>query len=84
MNGTNVITKDTYTYGEVTTGINNAYVSATGLAIDGRTLSIDGAQLTLYNTAGLCVAQGKGSVTAPAPGVYVLKSGNTTWKMTLK
>ena len=84
MNGTNVITKDTYTYGDVTTGINNAHVSATGLAIDGRTLSIDGAQLTLYNTAGLCVAQGKGSVTAPAPGVYVLKSGNTTWKMTLK
>ena len=84
MSGTNVITKDTYTYGEITTGINNAHVSATGLAIDGRTLSIDGAQLKLYNTAGLCVAQGKGSVTAPAPGVYVLKSGNTTWKMTLK
>ena len=81
---TNIQNTDTYTYGEVTTGINNAHVSATGLAIDGRTLSIDGAQLTLYNTAGLCVAQGKGSVTAPAPGVYVLKSGNTTWKMTLK
>ena len=80
----NIQNTDTYTYGEVTTGINNAHVSATGLAIDGRTLSIDGAQLTLYNTAGLCVAQGKGSVTAPAPGVYVLKSGNTTWKMTLK
>lgn len=81
---TNIQNTDTYTYGEVTTGINNAHVSATGLAIDGRTLSIDGAQLKLYNTTGLCVAQGKGSVTAPAPGVYVLKSGNTTWKMTLK
>lgn len=73
-----------YTYGSITTGIDNAHVSATGLGIDGRTLSIDGAWLMLYNVAGQCVAQGKGSVTAPTPGVYVLKSGNNTWKMMLK
>ena len=77
-------TETVYTYGSITTGIDNAHVSATGLGIDGRTLSIDGAWLMLYNVAGQCVAQGKGSVTAPTPGVYVLKSGNNTWKMMLK
>lgn len=77
-------TETVYTYGSITTGVSNAHVSTTGLGIDGRTLSIYGAWLMLYNVAGQCMAQGKGSVTAPTSSVYVLKSGNNTWKMMLK
>lgn len=72
----------TYTYGQITTGIGQATVG--GLSINGRTFILNGAQLALYNTAGQCVATGIGQVTAPAPGVYVLKSGHMSWKMMMK
>lgn len=72
----------TYTYGQIATGIGQATVG--GLGINGRTFILNGAQLALYNTAGQCVATGIGQVTAPAPGVYVLKSGRMSWKMMMK
>ena len=72
----------TYTYGQITTGIGQATVG--GLSINGRTFILNGAQLALYNTAGQCVATGIGQVTAPTPGVYVLKSGRMSWKMMMK
>lgn len=72
----------TYTYGQITTGIGQTTVG--GLSINGRTFILNGAQLALYNTAGQCVATGIGQVTAPAPGVYVLKSGHISWKMMMK
>ncbi len=72
----------TYTYGQIATGIGQATVG--GLSINGRTFILNGAQLALYNTAGQCVATGIGQVTAPAPGVYVLKSGRMSWKMMMK
>lgn len=72
----------TYTYGQITTGIGQTTVG--GLGINGRTFILNGAQLALYNTAGQCVATGIGQVTAPAPGVYVLKSGHMSWKMMMK
>lgn len=72
----------TYTYGQIATGIGQATVG--GLSINGRTFTLNGAQLALYNTAGQCVATGIGQVTAPAPGVYVLKSGRMSWKMMMK
>lgn len=72
----------TYTYGQITTGIGQTTVG--GLSINGRTFILNGAQLALYNTAGQCVATGIGQVTAPAPGVYVLKSGHMSWKMMMK
>ena len=72
----------TYTYGQIATGIGQATVG--GLSINGRTFILNGAQLALYNTAGQCVATGIGQVTAPAPGVYVLKSGHMSWKMMMK
>lgn len=72
----------TYIYGQIATGIGQATVG--GLGINGRTFTLNGAQLALYNTAGQCVATGIGQVTAPAPGVYVLKSGRMSWKMMMK
>lgn len=72
----------TYTYGQIATGIGQTTVG--GLSINGRTFILNGAQLALYNTAGQCVATGIGQVTAPAPGVYVLKSGHMSWKMMMK
>lgn len=72
----------TYTYGQITTGIGQTTVG--GLGINGRTFILNGAQLALYNTAGQCVATGIGQVTAPAPGIYVLKSGHMSWKMMMK
>lgn len=72
----------TYIYGQIATGIGQATVG--GLSINGRTFILNGAQLALYNTAGQCVATGIGQVTAPAPGVYVLKSGRMSWKMMMK
>lgn len=72
----------TYTYGQIATGIGQTTVG--GLSINGRTFILNGAQLALYNTAGQCVATGIGQVTAPAPGVYVLKSGRMSWKMMMK
>lgn len=72
----------TYIYGKIATGIGQATVG--GLSINGRTFILNGAQLALYNTAGQCVATGIGQVTAPAPGVYVLKSGHMSWKMMMK
>lgn len=72
----------TYIYGQIATGIGQTTVG--GLSINGRTFILNGAQLALYNTAGQCVATGIGQVTAPAPGVYVLKSGHMSWKMMMK
>lgn len=72
----------TYIYGQIATGIGQTTVG--GLSINGRTFTLNGAQLALYNTAGQCVATGIGQVTAPAPGVYVLKSGRMSWKMMMK
>lgn len=72
----------TYIYGQIATGIGQTTVG--GLSINGRTFTLNGAQLALYNTAGQCVATGIGQVTAPTPGVYVLKSGRMSWKMMMK
>lgn len=79
---TEIETTTTYTYGQIATGIGQTTVG--GLSINGRTFILNGAQLALYNTAGQCVATGIGQVTAPTPGVYVLKSGHMSWKMMMK
>ena len=54
------------------------------LKIDGRTFSLSGAVLSLYDQSGRLVMHGHGSVTAPSAGLYLLKSDGKTVKVVVK
>ena len=85
--GTGTVT-NTYTYERRTitvTGIDELQPDATAeLTIDGLTLSAPGQPLSLYDLQGARVAAGTGSVTAPRPGLYIIKVGSASVKAVLR
>ena len=54
------------------------------LKVYGRTFSLSGARLSLYDPSGRLVMHGHGSVTAPSAGLYLLKSEGKTVKVVVK
>lgn len=52
--------------------------------VNGRTFSLNGTQLALYDTAGLLITKAKDAVTAPAAGLYLLKADGKTLKVMVK
>lgn len=54
------------------------------LKVYGRTFSLSGADLSLYDPSGRLVMHGHGSVTAPSAGLYLLKSEGKTVKVVVK
>lgn len=54
------------------------------LKVYGRTFSLSGADLSLYDPSGRLVMHGHGSVTAPSAGLYLLKSDGKTVKVVVK
>lgn len=54
------------------------------LKVKGRTFSLSGADLSLYDPSGRLVMHGRGSVTAPSAGLYLLKSEGKTVKVVVK
>ena len=62
-------------YGDVTlTAVDNLSADMVAqVQVNGRTFSLNGTQLALYDTAGLLITKAKDAVTAPAAGLYLLK-----------
>lgn len=54
------------------------------LKVKGRTFSLSGADLSLYDPSGRLVMHGRGSLTAPSAGLYLLKSDGKTVKVVVK
>ena len=54
------------------------------LKVKGRTFSLSGADLSLYDPSGRLVMHGRGSLTAPSAGLYLLKSEGKTVKVVVK
>ena len=54
------------------------------LKVKGRTFSLSGAYLSLYDPSGRLVMHGRGSLTAPSAGLYLLKSEGKTVKVVVK
>ena len=55
--------------------------TAQGIRIDGKTITAaEGGNVYLFGTDGRLCAKGRGSVTAPGAGLYVVKVGNQTLK----
>lgn len=54
------------------------------LKVNGRTFSLSGAGLSLYDSSGRLVMHGHGSVTAPSAGLYLLKSEGKAVKVVVK
>ena len=54
------------------------------LKVKGRTFSLSGADLSLYDPSGRLVMHGRGSLTAPCAGLYLLKSEGKTVKVVVK
>lgn len=81
-------TCDEYTYERRTitvTGIDELRPDATAeLTIDGLTVSAPGHSIALYDPRGARVAAGTGSVSAPRPGLYIIKVGQASTKVVLK
>ena len=76
----------TYHYGDVTLSAVDD-LSADMVAqvqVNGRTFSLNGTQLALYDTAGQLVTKAKDAVTAPAAGLYLLKADGKTLKVMVK
>lgn len=76
----------TYHYGDVTlSAVDNLSADvAAKVQVNGRTFSLNGTQLALYDTAGQLVTKAKDAVTAPAAGLYLLKAGGKTLKVMVK
>lgn len=75
-----------YHYGDVTLSAVDD-LSADMVAqvqVNGRTFSLNGTQLALYDTAGQLVTKAKDAVTAPAAGLYLLKADGKTLKVMVK
>lgn len=79
---------ETYTYRTLTlviTGIDELDPAATAtLTINGLSLSAPGHAISLYDLRGARVAQGTGHVSAPRPGLYVVRVGSATTKVLLR
>lgn len=76
----------TYHYGDVTLSAVDD-LSADMVAqvqVNGRTFSLNGTQLALYDTAGQLITKAKDAVTAPAAGLYLLKADGKTLKVMVK
>lgn len=84
---TNVRYTDTYHYAvtDVVDGINTIHTGvALPFTLNGRTISAHTA-ITLYNVQGQQVAaSAEGSVTAPAPGLYIVSDGSARVKVLVK
>lgn len=67
------------------TGIDELRPDATArLSIEGLTVGAPGRRLSLYDLQGARVATGNGSVTAPRPGLYIIKVGSGSAKVVLR
>lgn len=75
-----------YHYGDVTlSAVDNLSADVTAkVQVNGRTFSLNGTQLALYDTAGQLVTKAKDAVTAPAAGLYLLKADGKTLKVMVK
>lgn len=75
-----------YHYGDVTlSAVDNLSADvAAKVQVNGRTFSLNGTQLALYDTAGQLVTKAKDTVTAPAAGLYLLKADGKTLKVVVK
>ena len=75
-----------YHYGDVTlSAVDNLSADvAARVQVNGRTFSLNGTQLALYDTAGQLVTKAKDAVTAPAAGLYLLKADGKTLKVMVK
>lgn len=75
-----------YHYGDVTlSAVDNLSADmAAKVQVSGRTFSLNGTQLALYDTAGQLVTKAKDAVTAPAAGLYLLKADGKTLKVVVK
>lgn len=75
-----------YHYGDVTlSAVDNLSADvAAKVQVNGRTFSLNGTQLALYDTAGQLVTKAKDAVTAPAAGLYLLKADGKTLKVVVK
>ena len=73
-------------YGDVTlTAVDNLSADMVAqVQVNGRTFSLNGTQLALYDTAGLLITKAKDAVTAPAAGLYLLKADGKTLKVMVK
>jgi hypothetical protein len=80
-----------YTYTNTgSAGVSDLATDATlGVSVNGKVISADNANISVYTTSGALVAKGQGSVDGSAltPGIYVVKASNaaatTTTKVTL-
>lgn len=75
-----------YHYGDVTlTAVDNLSADMVAkVQVNGRTFSLSGTQLALYDTAGQLITKAKDAVTAPATGLYLLKADGQTLKVMVK
>lgn len=75
-----------YHYGDVTlSAVDNLSADvAAKVQVNGRTFSLNGTQLALYDTAGQLITKAKDAVTAPAAGLYLLKADGKTLKVVVK
>lgn len=75
-----------YHYGDVTlSAVDDLSADMVGkVQVNGRTFSLNGTQLALYDTAGQLVTKAKDAVTAPAAGLYLLKADGKTLKVMVK
>lgn len=76
----------TYHYGDVTlSAVDDLSADMVAqMQVNGRTFSLNGTQLALYDTAGQLVTKAKDAVTAPAAGLYLLKADGKTLKVMVK
>lgn len=73
------------TYSIVPTSVDRAIAAVLQLSVNGRTVSVPGdAVLSLYDLSGRIIAKGAGRVTAPAAGVYVVKSAAKSCKIAVR
>lgn len=69
----------------VPTDVDNIEGDAAGVRVSGRTVTVDGgAQVTLYDMSGRTVASGRGSVVAPAAGMYIARTHKSNVKVLVK
>lgn len=67
------------------TSIDEAQATAMQLTVTGRTINVPGGTtISLYDTAGRLVGQGKTSLTAPTSGLYIIKTSVGNCKVILK
>ena len=67
-------------------GVDDLGTDSYALSFDGRTVSAQGQDISVYNLQGILVAKGTGSVdlSTAAPGLYVARTATETLKLTVK